>query len=60
MRLEERCKCGGEMVLVYDAGNSYSGRSTLEKSEAHKQIDNFRRRHKVCLNPVPVSKEQES
>lgn len=46
MKLEERCMCGAHLVLSYSCT-----RITREdeRQEAHKQIDNFRRRHRGCL-----------
>lgn len=49
MRVEEKCPCGGELAVVYEAHTSYSGPSTREVTEARKQIDTFRRAHKPCL-----------
>ena len=51
MRLEERCACGGEIVVVYEAGRAqvYNGADEMDRPEARKHIDNFRRRHKDCL-----------
>jgi hypothetical protein len=54
MRLEERCPCGGEIVLVYDAGRRHNHTdSEMEAYDAHKQLDFFRRRHKGCLASRP-------
>lgn len=48
MRLEEKCPCGGEVAVTYDAGERrYS--QPPEIVEARKQLETFRRAHKPCL-----------
>lgn len=53
MRLEERCKCGAEIVLVFDTGRRHQyGSSEMDGHVAQKQLDTWRRRHKDCHKPV--------
>jgi hypothetical protein len=60
VRLEEHCPCGGRLEMTYaiDSIGSMRRDRELEISEAHKQIDTFRRAHRPCLkrlDGVPVT-----
>jgi hypothetical protein len=50
MRLEERCKCGAEIVVVFEAGrrHEYTSHET-DRYVAERNVKDFRRRHKPCL-----------
>jgi hypothetical protein len=56
MRLEERCKCGAEIVLVFESGrrSSYTS-SEMDGYVAQKQLDTWRRRHKDCHKGATVT-----
>ena len=58
VRLELRCSCGGEIVVVYEVEQSNRLRSSPEQAEAQKHIDKFRRAHRACLRPSDVIEGQ--
>jgi hypothetical protein len=59
MRLEQKCPCGGELVVVYDLSRLRGGHDT-ELAEARQQVEKFRRAHRDCVRTrqMPMTTQQ--
>lgn len=51
MRIEERCNCGAELVLVVDPTKDRYAEKGATENRAWAQVDRWRRLHKPCRTP---------
>lgn len=58
MRIEERCSCGAQIVLVpnqWEGGIRSNDRTAVAEREAWKQIDRWRKFHAGCRSAVQAT-----